>query len=690
MGFFNFFTQPAYSAQRRQVLLVLVTLAITGAPQLWRMPLTLSATAVVFLLIKLALLFAKRRLRAWLLWALTFFYLALVLIFYGGISGAAAGGALLMGMLCLKLLEAANLRDFYLAVFLAYFLIALNFLSEQAIGFAVLGALQLILINFVLSAISAASSQLAVQKRLKFAALVTLQAAPLMLLLFLLFPRIQGPLWALPKQSQRAQTGFSETMQPGTVAHLAQTAGTAFRVKFANNLQPPKHLLYFRALTLWHYDGYTWSQAPTYQRLKPAPAAYIQANSTPIDYQITLEPHGKRALFVLDMPLSFRATSRDRLRINSAAELSRLLPIDAVFAYQVRSVLDYQLEVELDRQARLLALQLPANSNPRTLALGQSLASRAIGRKNPSDWIINETLTQFGQRFSYTLNPPPVGKDKADGFLFDTQAGFCEDYAGAMTLLLRAAGIPARVVVGYQGGDYNNLTGELIVRQADAHAWVEAWIEKKGWVRLDPTAQVSPERIDASLEAALPEQADQLALLSRRHASQLIRLSADMLDAIDSYWNNWVLGFGPELQQQIMQKLGLKNLYQMLLALIGGASLILLLGFVWILRAAHRPKNPADKIMQKLYRASQQPCPAYMPLGDYLAHLGGQYPAVQPALLHLGALYNQIQYRLPNRHANGRLLAELKSQCRHCAQQIKAQKRHHRQKKSANQNNPAI
>jgi transglutaminase-like putative cysteine protease len=284
-----------------------------------------------------------------------------------------------------------------------------------------------------------------------------LQAIPLMLVLFLLFPRIQGPLWGLPHDAHAGLSGLSDNMSPGSLNSLILSDAVAFRAAFRGRI-PEAKALYWRGPVLWDYDGRTWT----------APRFVFNANELPsgeptIEYTVTLEPHNKRWLFALEMPTQRppRAVATRDMQLLSAT------PVRSRMRYDMSSQLQAAYGAEDGESILQRALQLPEGYNPRTLDHAKELR-----RKYRDDrQLVSAVLTDFrNENFVYTLSPPLLGQHAVDEFLFDTRRGFCEHYASAFTVLMRAVGIPARVVTGYQGGQVNPVGDYVLIRQADAHA----------------------------------------------------------------------------------------------------------------------------------------------------------------------------------------------------------------------------
>lgn len=601
-----------------------------------------------------ALTFAGRTWLAWyrrplpsrpLLVALTLAGCAGVLFQFHTLLGQNAGVALLMLFMALKQLEARTVRDGLAIIFLAYFLALAQFLYSQSIPAALATAAGTIIATAALASLTDPRPPPLVQTRR--AALMLTQAVPLMLLMFILFPRIQGPLWGLPRDAHSGLTGLTDSMAPGSISQLSQSDAIAFRVRFAGPM-PPHAQLYWRGPVLTEFDGHAWRSAPAAPRHT---LPYAEPESGGIDYEVTLEPDGRPWLFALELPgtvpADFLAT-RDFLLLAKA-------PVTARMRYAVRSY--PSLRAGLDESERVLrqALALPPGSNPRTRAAAEQWRRQA----HSDEEVVNLAKTFFfRQHLIYTLNPPLLGEQSADEFLFDTHRGFCEHFANAFAVAVRAAGIPARVVTGYQGGEVNSVDGYLIVRQYDAHAWTEVWLRGRGWVRVDPTAISAPTRIDLDLAAALPA-GDQVPLLMRADLSWL-RSVRDRLDAVTNAWNQWVLGYNQDRQREFLRRLGMPSpdWQSMGAALATLSGLTLLALTAWNLRSRLR-LDPAARLWarvgRRLTRRGLPRRPEEGPL-DYADRVAAALPRLAPEITEIATCYARVRYG----NGSAKQLAELR------------------------------
>jgi len=488
----------------RHVGWLLVAVIMVAAPHAERIPWWITLLAAMLLAWRLYITLHGLHLpRKWLLLPIAAGGLAGIYISYGRILGRDAGVALLVIMLALKLLEMATLRDAMILIFICYFLVITNFLYSQSIPTALylLGAVWIITATMI--GFQFRGRQPGYWYQLRSAGTMLAQSAPLMLVLFVLFPRVQGPMWSLPQDAYAGITGLSDEMTPGSVSRLLLSDAIAFRVSFDAQI-PQANRLYWRGPVLWDFDGYRWT-AP--RVLYMAPREY-QGLDDPVEYTVTVEPHNRRWLFALDLPSRVPPLST----MSNDFQLLHQTAVNNRVRYDMASHLNYRDNAELGGRELRRALALPANANPRSRELASQMRKTAGDERA----YIAAVLGMFRrQNFYYTTTPPLLPRENpVDEFLFSTRAGFCEHFASSFAVLMRASGIPARIVTGYQGGELNTIGNYMTVRQADAHAWVEVWLQNDGWVRVDPTAAVSPARVEAGVAAAVP-QAETLPFMMR-------------------------------------------------------------------------------------------------------------------------------------------------------------------------------
>lgn len=484
---------------------------------------------------------------------------AAIALGYRALTGLDAGTALLALMAALKLLETRTPRDHVVLVFIGWFLCLATFLYAQDLASAAMVVPAVWLLAASLLNVSRVASGGPPLRPFRTTGAMLLKALPLALVLFLFFPRIAGHFWGAPS-GERAVTGLSEEMSPGDFSELSISDTVAFRVRFDGPL-PPHRSRYWRGPVMTEFDGFTWSRAQVPGYFKP-PVEFL---GKPVSYSVTLEPTGQRMLFTLDMVESWQ---EGMARQNRDYQLLTRNPISAVVQYAARSYPGYQAGLELTPAMRQPHLRLPQNRNPRTLSLASAMRAEAADDLG----YVRAVLAMFREQdFYYTLTPPRLERDSVDDFLFNTRRGFCGHFASSFTMLMRAAGIPARVVGGYQGGDWNPVGGYLIVRQSHAHAWSEVWLEGRGWVRIDPTAAVAPQRVERGLDAALPENEPVAGRFLRR--SKLLWQARFVWDDINAHWNDWVVKFSEERQVQILKGLGFEEADWRQLAILLGSGL---------------------------------------------------------------------------------------------------------------------
>ena len=588
---------------------------LAGLAHLLRLPLWLSGLICVIVFWRLYLAHRKTAApRKWLLVLVALATAGGILLEYRTLLGRDAGVALLVVMLAMKLMETYTQRDGTLLGFLGFFLLVTNFLYSQTIGTALyMLACAWVLIT-VLIAMQFTGAWPGWYRPAQRAGLLLLQAIPLMLVLFLLFPRIQGPLWGLPHDAHAGLSGLSDNMSPGSLNNLILSDAVAFRASFRGRI-PEARALYWRGPVLWDYDGRTWT-APRFV----FNAEELPAGEPAIEYTVTLEPHNKRWLFALEFPMQRpprAVVTRDMQLLSTTLVRNRM-------RYDMSSHLQSTYGADDSESVLRRALQLPDGYNPRTLRHAQELRRKFSDDRQ----LVNEVLAGFrNENYVYTLSPPLLGEHAVDEFLFDTRRGFCEHYASSFTFLMRAAGIPARVVTGYQGGQVNPVGDYVLVRQADAHAWTEIWLSGAGWVRIDPTAAVSPARVERGIASALPS-SDALPMFVRGDFEFLQRMRLTW-DSVTYTWNQWVLGYNPERQRQFLANIGFSDATWQMLAVIlfVCAGTAVLLGAMLALRdlRANRsdlvrtaydhfcrklarrglPRNPAEGPMDFAGRAAQ-------------------------------------------------------------------------------------
>ncbi len=580
-------------------------------------------------------------------WPVVFICLAIlpgVYFSYGTLTGRSAGVALLALLAGIKLLEARSLRDAYVLSFLGFFLVITHFLYDQSIATGAYFLVVVVIMTASLNSFTDSGSSAQVLQHLRRAALYVAQALPLMLILFVLFPRIPGPFWNLPKDaaSSSATTGLGDELRPGSISNLSQSAAVAFRVRFDGPL-PPVEQLYWRGPVYTATDGKRWSVGkPVFNRRPPL----FEASGRAVDYEVTLEAHGRKWLAALDLPTTLPADAiiSDQFEIQATRKVLKRL------RYRLRSFPRYRL-TNSQPVRPLEVLALPPKQHPKA----RELALSWLQSTNHDVEIVERALTYFRtQPFVYTLTPKLLSGDVVDEFLFGSREGFCQDYATSFTVLMRAAGIPARVVTGYQGGELNPLGDYLLVRQRDAHAWVEVWIKGSGWRRVDPTAAVAPDRIRLGIDSVSPPTLgpDALDINPGPLVSDAFRRLRLAIDSVHTSWNAWVLGYGQEQQVKFLDKFGLdaRDYGNLVLALTVAlsAGLSLLAFGLFRNRQAQDPVTVSYiKFCRKLEAQGLSRAPYEAPW-DYAGRVCEARPELTTAVNDITTAYVSLRYEPPS------------------------------------------
>ena len=641
--------QPSISNDAQRSLILALGLVVV--PHIVRLPVWITLFVSATLVYKLATLrFSKLIPPRLLVTLFAFGMFAAVGLHYSTLFGRDAGVSLLVGMLFLKLFETRSYRDAMVMLSMSYFVIITNFFYTQSVPtafymFFIVGYITLAIIS-----LNAGPAIIPWREKLRLVIPLTVLAVPIMLLLFILFPRIPGPLWGLPQDVYNTKSGLSDTMTPGDISQLALSNAVAFRVKFTSEI-PRQELLYWRAIVMHDFDGRSWRPRENIsQTLKP----HIEYKGSPVEYTVTLEPHQQRWLFALDLPDPQhlkQKTSHHRLTFDVNGQVMASGPVINLTKYSLSSYSKYQFGNSLSAADRTMYLALP-DYNPRTIALGQTLRKAGATSKD----ILFLALKLFNSSFTYTLRPPILGKHTVDEFLFETKRGFCEHFSSSFTVLMRAAGVPARVVTGYQGGELNPLGDYLAVKQSDAHAWSEIWLDGQGWVRVDPTSAVSPARIERGLDQAIPLSENPRFLLNRH--SELLNHLGLAWDAINNRWNEWILGYGPEMQNLFLNFLGIQNTTAYNLVLILSVALLVCIACIAFISFKRSRRHYTDKVQKqylklchKLSKAGYFRRPYDGPL-NFLHRIENKNAALAAKLKPTFQIYIALRYRLEHPAAN--------------------------------------
>lgn len=590
-----------YQIPRNALALMLVSIALVILPHVMRLPIWVTLMCIGCCAWRV-MVFQGR----WSFpgrWVKAFFVFGSFLgvgFGYGTLLGLEPWVGMLVIALVLKLLEMHRKQDAYTVVVLAYFVALTEFLFEQSIPYTIYMYVTITVITSALIGLNQAE----VSPKAAFikASVMLAQAIPMMILLFVLFPRI-GPLWTVPVQSNVAKTGVTDSMSPGNIAELVQSDALAFRATFEGEV-PAYSQLYWRGLVLSYFNkghqSWTQERPGLYGRTlqgKNDVAAWkdnMEYLGDPVKYSVIMEPTNQNWVFSLTLP---ETTEQERLGLVRDFRFYSFQEIRARFQYELTSYLDYRTDVELTDFWRHRYTLLPEDDNPRTRALGETLRADSIS----DDDYLSQVLRHFmAEGFAYTLKPPMLEGNTIDQFLFETKRGFCEHFTGSFVYLMRAGGVPARVVVGYQGGEFNRRGNYVAVRQFDAHAWAEVWMEGQGWIRVDPTAVVAPQRIQEGLEFAVEGEeflADVgLSLMKFRSTLWITELRLQF-SALNHYWDAWVVGYSPTMQMELLNRyLGEIDRKTMGMYLLGGFfTIFALVALFLLMKRSSRKLAPVEK-----------------------------------------------------------------------------------------------
>jgi transglutaminase-like putative cysteine protease len=583
-------------------------------------------------------------------WALAVFAVAIgeaIRRSYGYFLGRDPCVAFLYVLVGIKFLEARSLRDGTLLVCTAMALIVTPFFYDQSMLAALATVPAVLLMGGALDALARPGAVdfefRAWRSAVRRTAVMIAQGLPIALLLFVLFPRLAGPLWGLPRDAT-PRTGLSNQMSPGMISELSLSDAVAFRVDFKGPV-PVAHDRYWRGPVLTAFDGRTWSARPTrLGNLVSADGASV------VTYTVSLEPNGHPWLFALDMPASLPmiddtsgtapAEALPLARLTREQQLVASAPVAQPVRYLQRSVLRRDYPIASEREADLNRA-LP-EGNPRTVEFARDLRAQ---HPDDADYV-QAVLQHFrDQPFVYTLAPPLYEGEPVDEFLFGERRGFCEHYASAFVVLLRAAGIPARVVTGYQGGEVNPRGGYMIVRQSDAHAWAEAIVDGR-WHRFDPTAAVSPMRIERGIGAALPDM-ESLPLLARLDGGWLKDLELAW-DALNHEWRRSVVDFDFKRQRALWRDLSLDRYppWQVVAGVVGIGAVWATLILAWLTQKRRRQERALvlwDEVCRRLARAGLARLPHEGPLA-YANRAATRWPQFAIAFHAIGESFALLRY----------------------------------------------
>lgn len=543
---------PAYN--KNILIFLLSSIGLIALPHAYHLPLPVFGFFAVLLVWRFLGVWQPQRLpKGLLLLLVSVGGLALLYSQHSGILGRDAGTSLFLIALGLKLMEIKSERDLYLVNYLAFIVAASQFLYEQSILMAayILFVCCVLLATLVFINSYVANTRVALKK----ASVIIAQAIPMAIAIFILFPRVEAPRWLLFNQQQQAKTGLSDSMEPGSISDLGLSDELVFRVKFTGAIPPPQ-LRYWRGPVLSQTDGKRWTQAKDLsyqQRAKPT------FSGTVYQYTLLMEPQDKNWVFALELPAALPKT----LRQNAVLQLLSVDALNQRTEYSLSSYAQYNTGASTPQEIQQ-AKQLPAMPSYKMKQLVRQLG----GFDSTPEVFIGQLLTHFRQQdFHYTLTPPLMENNPVETFLFETRYGFCSHYASAFVTLMRVANIPARVVTGYQGGELNAVGDFLEIKQAQAHAWAEVWLDKQGWIRVDPTAAIAPERIEKNIDInqLLPGGAIHYVAPSSeaQAAFNWLQKTRQLWGNVDYSWQRWVINYNNANQSHFLSSFGIEDFKDM-------------------------------------------------------------------------------------------------------------------------------
>jgi transglutaminase-like putative cysteine protease len=573
--------------QRNVLIFLLASIALIALPHLDHTP----KPVIIFFY----LILGWRFLAIWkpnglpgftLLFVLTLSGIGLLYNQHQGILGRDAGTHLFMTALALKCMEIKKEKDIYLITYLTFIVAASQLLYEQSLGMAAyaLSAVSLLLAVLVRTA----SRPLPIRQALKIASKISIQSMPIALVIFVFFPRVEAPRWLQFDEKNYAKSGLSDYLEPGSISNLGMSDDLVFRVKFSGEVPPPS-LRYWRGPVMTYTDGKRWTQSKYSDTGKKSKAP--SGTGLPYRYTLLMEPQAKNWVFAMDMPIGYSAP----LDQNGYYQLITSGNPENRAEYEIMSYPDYNTgAISLAEYQE--STQLPVEPSKRI----KSLVEQLQGFEAPPETFIRQVFNYFVKaNFRYTLTPPRLDQDPIDTFLFETRSGFCSHYASAFVYLMRVAHIPARVVTGYQGGSINEIGRFLEIRQKDAHAWTEVWLENKGWVRFDPTAVIVPERLERNVDADQLEPGGEISFIVGRSDAGWIRdwlkQTGLLWGSVEYSWQRWVINYNSGSQSRFLSSFGIDDVKSMVFWM---TAIIAVLTALYGAILFQRSTNPSDQALR--------------------------------------------------------------------------------------------
>lgn len=647
---------------RNALVWIIICLFALVAPHAARLPLWVLAVYVVAVVWRLQVHRGRWSFPGrWVKVAMTVSGFIGIYFSYGSLIGLEPTVALLLTAFALKFIELSQRKDAYVLLFLGYFICITEFLFSQDLLITLYSLFTVVLVTTALVALHQPAQHQFNRSTIRLASVMLLQAMPLMIVLFFVFPRF-GPLWTVPIKSHTAKTGMSDFMKPGDVASLSQSADVAFRVKFEGEI-PDKSSLYWRGLVFSRLEQGVWSALGFYDvPITEQRPRGIAARGKPLSYSIIMEPTQQNWLYGLNYVHSNTAG----VLHTSDYRLLSPTPLETEYRYSADTWTDVPVEMELSKWRRKTETKLPPAGNPRTRQLALDLRDTASSDED----LVDLVLDKFNREtYVYTLQPGALsGRHTIDQFMFQSRRGFCEHYASAFVFMMRAAGIPARVVAGYQGGEINPVNKTVIVHQFDAHAWAEVWLQDRGWVRVDPTAAVSPQRIEFGLEEAMASEGSFLAdtpLSPLRYRNiPLLNLMRLRYDALTYRWQSWVVSFDSDQQFDLLRSIfGEISTRLFATLLLGSWALVLIpVAISLFLKRDTNPVSPLEKhyriFCSRMARLGLIRAPGET-AGQFAQRAEDALPGFSDQLWRITGLYNYLAYK-DNRLSNADSTVTLK------------------------------
>ena len=565
-----------FTLTQKQVFWILLSVITAVIPHFPRLPVWFPV--LLILVVSLRWFTAIKKLKPLhnsIVALLTIFIFIAIIYFQGFVLNREISVTVLTTMTVLKLLETWSKRDAWMVVTLCYFVILTRFFYSQDMLLVIYLLASVVIITHTLFVLQHVQTKQYLNKReIKQTFGLLFAGVPLAALFFLFFPRLGSPIWGSPDFFGEGVTGMSEEMSPGSISQLFHDDSTAFRVLFNDSI-PNNAQLYWRGPVMWDFDGYTWTRKKVAE-FTTRPLSFIETGDK-LSYEVELEPTGQNFLFALDYPYSIPKGSK----LLSDSQLMTHTEINQLRHYTIGSILKQYNPYERLSPEKLIRLKaLPSGYNPQTITLIESWKNQNL----TPEQLISKALTMFrNEEFYYSYSPPELRGNTIDQFLFETRSGFCEHYASAFTIMMRAAGLPARVVTGYQGGITNN--DYFLVKQSDAHAWSEVWINNKGWLRVDPTAAVSPLRVEYGAQAIMSENARNWL------DSDWSRKMGERYDALRYKWNKWVRDYNAVKQKALFEVFGFDSRDGKSIAVILGTIMMVTTVLVILFLYITRPKR---------------------------------------------------------------------------------------------------